>query len=225
MIFATEKESYTFSQIANTPDQAVGAIILKEAYKKLGININFLVVSGKRALLQSSRGQSDGEVHRIEEVGDTYPSLLRVQTPINYIEQNVFTIKDYDIQSCEDMRPLRIGIVRGVKHAELCTAGFSKLKVYSNSLELIKVLNERKVDVIITAYFNGLIQIKKLGYQKIKAIRPSLSRKNLYHYVHKKNKEIIPLIDEKIKEMMKSGEIEKIRKREMIKIEDHAKQY
>ncbi|OUR95456.1 hypothetical protein A9Q84_16620 [Halobacteriovorax marinus] len=215
----------SFSQIVDTPDQAVGAEILKRVYKSIQIPVSFMLLSGERALIQSSGGFSDGEVHRIWKVGEVYPNLLRVPTPINYIEPSVFSIKTYQIKSCEDLRHLRIGIVRGVKHAEICTKGFKKLKILKHSLELIRVLNEREVDVIITARFNGIIQVNKLGYQKVQALNPPLSKRPLYHYVHKKHGELIPRINAAIIKMRNSGEMIRIRKEAMEKLSNLAAKY
>jgi hypothetical protein len=36
---------------------------------------------------------------------------------------------------------------------------------------------------------------------------------DMYNFVHKKNKEIIPLVDETMKKMKESGELEKLRQR------------
>lgn len=227
MQFANAQESskLTFSQIVDTPDQAVGAKILEKVYSKLGISVNFLVVSGKRALIQSSRGLSDGEVHRILKIGEIYSTLLRVPTPINYIEPSIFSVNKYNLKSCNDLKDLRVGIVAGVKHAELCTEGFKKTKILKHSLELIRVLNERGVDVVITARLNGEIQIEKLGYSKVKIIEPSLSRKLLYHYVHEKHKLLIPKIDKIILEMKNSGELKEIRNEAISKLKKNAKKY
>jgi hypothetical protein len=90
---ASAQQLLIFTQIVDTPDQAIGAVIVKAAYEKLGIPVKFAILPGKRALAESSEGRADGEVHRIFEIGDVYPTLLRVPTPINYIEPSVFSKK------------------------------------------------------------------------------------------------------------------------------------
>ncbi len=59
-----------FTQIKDTPDQMIGAEILKVAYGKIGIPIEMAVMPGKRALKESSKGKADGEVHRIFKIGE-----------------------------------------------------------------------------------------------------------------------------------------------------------
>ncbi len=75
-----------FTQIKDTPDQMVGAEIIKVAYSRIGISVETFELPGSRALKESSEGRADGEIHRIFEVGEAYPTLIRVPTPINYIE-------------------------------------------------------------------------------------------------------------------------------------------
>jgi polar amino acid transport system substrate-binding protein len=61
-------EPLRFAQITNSPDQIVGAAVLKVVYAKAGVSIEIIPLSGKRALLESSQGRLDGEVHRILEI-------------------------------------------------------------------------------------------------------------------------------------------------------------
>lgn len=224
-IYANGETALVFSQISGSPDQQVSVQILKKAYRKLGINISFELVSGKRALIQSNMGVTDGEAGRIYEIGEKYPNLIRVPTSVNYIEQSVFTIKDFNIRDCEDLKNLDVGIVRGIKHAEDCTAGSKRVSIVQDSLQLIKELNDRKVDIILAAYFNGMIQIKRLGYSKIKAIRPPLSRKKIYHYLNKKHIALVPKINKALKEMKESGEMKEIRDEVQTEIMMSAEKY
>ncbi|MBC8177316.1 MAG: hypothetical protein H8E19_07905 [Deltaproteobacteria bacterium] len=73
---AYSQEPLRFARITNTPDQMVGSEILKLAYKRLGIPIVIVEMPGKRALVESSEGRIDGEVHRIFRVGKDYPTLI-----------------------------------------------------------------------------------------------------------------------------------------------------
>jgi polar amino acid transport system substrate-binding protein len=124
------EEPLRFAQIVDTPDQVIGAEILKAAYKRLGIPIEIIQMPGRRALRESSEGRIDGEVHRIFSIGNDYPSLIRVPTPINYIEPTVFSKNErFDITECPDLKDYRIGIVRGVRHAEACTQGMKHVQI------------------------------------------------------------------------------------------------
>ena len=202
----------TFTQIVGTPDQAIGAVIVKAAYEKLGIPVKFAISPGKRALAESSAGRADGEVHRIFEIGDEYPTLLRVPTPINYIEPSVFSkTHDFEVTDCAALQGYRIGIVRGVKHSELCTQDKEKVFVGDDLTGLMRMLNAGRVDLLITARINGLLMAKELGLDAIKPLSPPLSRLWVYHYLHERHKDLVPTIDAVFKAMQASGELEALR--------------
>src|SRR4029079_1090827 len=97
------------------PDQYVGGEILRAIYGRLNIAVEFADVPGKRALALSSAGELDGEVHRIANIAQTYPTLLQVSPAINYIEPSVFTTAlRFDVRGWDSIRNYSIGIVRGV---------------------------------------------------------------------------------------------------------------
>ena len=209
-------EPLRFAQIVNTPDQIVGTEILRAVYAKAGISIEIISVSGARALKESSEGRLDGEVHRILEIGSTYPSLLKVPTEISYVEATVFSKnKDFLVSDCQSLKGKLIGRVRGIKHAEICTKGMSKVAIFSDSSSLIKSLNNDIIDYAITAKFNGLVQLKKLGIHTIVALKPALSKKPLFHYLHEKHADLIPKIDSIIMNMTKNGELDLIRQQQI----------
>ncbi|SFC31017.1 substrate-binding periplasmic protein [Pseudoalteromonas denitrificans] len=203
-----------FTQIKDTPDQVVGAEILKEAYKKIGISIEILIMPGKRALKESSEGRADGEVHRIFEIGENYPTLLRVPTPINYIEPSVFSKKHhFKVTSCSALKDFDIAIVRGIKHAELCVEGMKNVIVFPYITEMLKLLDADKFDLAITAKLNGLLLKKEMNMKSIYPLSPPLSRMFVYHYLHEKNKGLVSKIDDVIIKMKETGELEIIREK------------
>ena len=206
------QEPLKFARIVNTPDQIVGAEILKLGYERLGIPIEIVEMPGKRALQKSSRGRIDGEVHRIFRVGDDYPALIRVPTPINYIEPTAFAKKlKLTVGGCDDLKAHRVGIVRGVKHAENCTRGMENVQIVNSSKLLMQILHRDRVDIVITARINGLHQLKKLNLKGIHALSPPLSREPVYHYLHEKHAALVPKIDGIFKEMQEDGSLERLR--------------
>ena len=215
LLFSTTsyaREPLRFAQIIDTPDQVVGAKILIAAYKRLDIPVEIIGMPGKRALAESSKGRVDGEVHRIYRIEKDYPTLIRVPTAINYIEPSAFSKNEkFNVTGCEALRGYKIGIVRGVRHAETCTEGMKRVQVVGNSSKLMQILDKDRVDIVITAKLNGLIQLKRLNLNSIYPLSPPLCKKLVYHYLHEKHKNLVPQIDTIFKEMEKSGELERLR--------------
>ena len=219
ILFCTQSHSHSeeplkFAQIIDTPDQVIGAKILMIAYERLAIPIEIFQMPGKRALRESSAGRIDGEVHRILSIGREYPTLIRVPTPINYIEPTVFSKNErFVVTECLDLKNFRVGIVRGVKHAEACTQGMKHVQIVGDSNLLMRILDKDRVDLAITAKINGLLQLKKLKINYIYPISPPLSQNPVYHYLNEKHRDLVPRIDKVFQEMQETGELEKLREK------------
>jgi ABC-type amino acid transport substrate-binding protein len=166
----------------------------------------------------STSGKVDGEVHRIWEIGDKYPTLRRVPTPINFIETVGFVRKDsnFEIEKCEDLKPYRVAIVRGIKHTEICSEGVKTLSVSNDGESMMRFLEMGRADIVLDAGFNGLIQLKKSGLESsIKPLPKALGKSLLYAYVHEKHIGLIPKLDSELQKMVKSGEMSAIREKVM----------
>lgn len=210
------------SQIADTLDQHIGAEVLKEAYSKIGISIEIALLPGERALKESSEGRTDGEVYRIFEVGETYPTLIRVPTPIYYIEPSVFSRKyDFTVTDCSALNNYTLGIVRGVKHAELCTQGMSNVQIFPYNKVMLELLDADKIDMVIISKISGLLMVKELNIKTIYPLSPPLSRRYVYHYLHEKNKNLVPKINKVLIGMKKSGELAELREKAIEKLFKH----
>ena len=210
------EQALVFTQIASTPDQIIGAEVLRVAFKRMDIPVTFRLCPGARALEMSSSGKVDGEVHRVWEIGDDYPTLRRVPTPINFIETVGFVRMDsnFDIEECEDLKPHRVAVVRGIKHTGICSEGVKRLSVSNDGESMMEFLEMGRADIVLDAGFNGLIQLKKSGLEtSIKPLPKALGKSLLYVYVHEKHIALIPKLDSEFKKMEESREMSAIRER------------
>jgi ABC-type amino acid transport substrate-binding protein len=73
------------------------------------------------------------------------------------------------------------------------------------------MLDAGRIDLLITARINGLLMTKDLGLGTIKPLSPPLSRLWVYHYLHERHKDLVPIIDAVFKAMQESGELEALR--------------
>lgn len=56
------------------------ALVYREAFKRLGLNVAFVVVPSVRSDMMATRGEVDGLMHRVKEFGDARPTLRMVPT-------------------------------------------------------------------------------------------------------------------------------------------------
>ncbi len=212
---SSSQEVLRIAKISDTPDHYIGGKILEAAYKRLSIDIEFVVMPAKRCLRESSVGNVDGEIQRIYEIGDSYPTLIRVPISFNHLNVVAFS-KNYQIpiNGWNSLQGYRVGRIRGIKFMEM---GFrqldpSKIQVVNRSHQLALLLKSDRIDFIVEEKINGLIQFKRLNINGIHTLSPPLLRIKLYHYLNQKHKDLVPRIDDVFKKMAESGELKRLRK-------------
>ncbi len=211
---ANAQTTLRIARIEKIPDQFVGGEILKAVYKHLNISIELVDRPAKRALMESSTGMLDGEVQRNIHVETQYPTLKVVRPAINYIEPSVFSVKyRFEIKAWDNIKDYSIGIVRGVGTSEDGTKDMKTVYMANNLEQLMIMLAENRMDVAVSDSFSGLVAIKKLGLEnKIRLLTPPLQKTEIYHFLNEKHKDLIPKVEQVIRNMQASGELEQVRK-------------
>ena len=125
-VLAAEQQQLTFVAAAGTVDTVISEVILRKAYRKLGIVIAIKKYPGERALKLANAGRVAGDVQRIDGLSAKYPNLIQVRPAINFIESSVFskTVR-FTVTGWDSLRRHRIGLIRGIKFAEINTKGMN----------------------------------------------------------------------------------------------------
>jgi len=212
------------AQIEASSNQVLGAKILAEIYQRAGVTLELVPLPGARAILASSTGRLDGEQMRIYKVGDLYPDLIRVPTPYIYFEPTAFSFrKDIEIKGWSSLKSYHVARVRGIKFAELGLKEAKKVVVLNNNKVMFNMLKHHRIEVVVSTKFSGLYQINQLELKGVNIFKPPLERHYLYHYLHKKNRHLAPILDDVIKSMRQSGELEALRNRYYLALLKQAK--
>jgi len=209
--YVSASSRVVLSGIKDAVNSDISLIVLKQAYGKLGIDVEYVPLPGERALQTANSGEVDGEVFRITNVQRKYNNLIPVPTPINILEGVAFSKRsDLKVSDWHSLRHLKIGIQVGIKFAERGTRGMKPVMVDTNE-QLFKMLDAGRVDVAIVALTNGLKTLSLLKLKSIHAISPSIQQYPLYHYIHNKNVSLVPRLNAVLIDMKNSGEIKHIR--------------
>jgi len=215
IVFATHfvyAQEYFFVSIQDLIEQEVGRLIIPEIYKKLNLKATISPVPGKRAQFLASSGTKDGEIMRIWTYGIENPTTIRVPTPYYYLETMAFIKKGSGIviNNKKDLSKYKLVKVRGVKHTNNITKGFSNVHDLNSTETMMKFLQAGRADVALTNTVDGMLVLKKFGIKNIVPIKKPLAVLDLYHYIHEKHKALVPKVDDVIKELKASGELKRI---------------
>ena len=205
---------FVFSRPENTLEiqGILGRLILQEAYSKLGIDFEFKDAPIERSLVMANDGLTDGTFLRIAGLEKTYPHLIQVQFPLQYMEVVAFTKgDDLIIENWQSLEPYRIGIPRGFKIAEIMTEGMEVVQIKTADSG-IQMLELNWLDVVIDLKISQM-RIEYLRYTDIKMHEPPLSRVPLYHYLYFDHRAIANELETILKSMEESGEIDIIKQK------------
>lgn len=193
-----------FSQVtaANPEDCAIKT--LTKAYKNLNINIEFPLFPSQRSLIESNKGNTDGETARIENINERYPNLVRIPVAICHMKIHLYSIKTLDIHSYEDLTKYRLGHRQGFLAVEQMFQHLSPYKVTSTQ-QLLNMLLNNRIDIISLSKTAASSLAKKHPSIKLKQVDIDVPPVKLYHYLHKKHQKIIPLITQELQRLEESG--------------------
>lgn len=209
---ARAAEPLVFAAVEDLPDGVVASRVLEQAYATLGYTISFEYYPAQDALRASNSGLVDGELQRIDGLSSQYIHLIQIGIPINYIQGAVFSLKeDVKISNWHELRPYRIGIVKGVVFSERGTRNMNRTVVETYP-ELIELLIGGQVDFIIASLISGLTEVEKTDSTGGIKLSGVVESRLVYHYLHDEHRDLVPEIERVLKTMLLSGEITRIRK-------------
>ena len=209
-VSAQAKYSLVISTFADDPFSAHAEAVLQEAYKKADLSLEIVKTSGERAIQLSNSGETDGELYRIKGINSKYTHLVMVPVPVCHSEIVVFTkSKEFVIKGWKSLKPYKIGMLRGAKYAEKNTKGMNRFMA-TKTEQLYYMLDQDRLDIVVNSVITGLGELEKTGIRGIRILKPPLEKHAVFHYLHKKNKALVPRLESVLREMEKAGRIRKI---------------
>jgi ABC-type amino acid transport substrate-binding protein len=182
-------------------------------YKRAGLKAKLSPRPTLRALSIADRGIADAEVGHTEEIMKNYPNLIKVDAQLFTFFGRAYALKP-EIQSFkkEDLKKYRTGVKRGSYWDQEFIKGIPVTKVESCN-QLFDILMAGRIDIGLCpdGVFNNQSNEQREKHKNIRAIGPPIVALPMYHYVHKKNKHLIPLLEKTIREMVTDGSIDPTR--------------
>ena len=196
---------------AKTTDAQAAAAVLKEAYGRLGIDIEVNYLPGHTALLQANSGMFDGDAQRISGLERKYHNLTQLSIPVNYVQAAAFSKRrDVTVAGWYSLRPYRIGIVSGIRFAEDGTRGMD-VRVADSYSDLLAWVETDEIDFAIMPLTHGLVTLQALDDSHIQQAGVVLETLFLYHYINKKHQELVPRLEKVLSRMLDDRTTKRIR--------------
>ncbi len=190
-----------FSMITGAPEQRNVGKLLKKAYANIGIPIEFMELPGRRALEFSNSGKTDGEIFRIGSVVKKFVNLHRIETPVMSFRGFAYSTKNLKIDLWGDLKPYRVGIIRGNVWAEKNVEG-RVIKRFDDLEQLVERLLMGGVDIIIESQRSTEEELKRISPETRIYRSKMLTEFSVYHYLNSKHKNLISLVETEIKKLL-----------------------
>ena len=205
------QEKLIFTTILNSSSAKISEQVIREAYRRLGFDIEVIWVPARRALEMSNDGQVDGELHPIFGIDKRWSNLIRVPNQVNELEATAFTKGiEFKVAGWNSFSSYSVGVRRGIQFSNANTQGMSR-QIVNTVQGLFEILQYDRVEGIVTSLINGLIELKGIKHSSIKPLKPAIEVYPLYHYLHIKHQALVPKVNGILEEMKKEGLIQRIR--------------
>lgn len=215
---AFSSDKLVFSSIEKSSFTNFAMSVLSEAYKRIGIDIETYPLPAKRSLRSANEGINyDGELFRISGIENEYTNLIPIKIPLHQSKWMVFTKnKKIEVNGWQSLKQYKLGIRRGIATTKKGTEelGFNTYSVNTNK-QLFELLERNRVDAVIISKGNAQKALKNSDFKDIVMLENPVQVNNVYHFVHTKNKQLIPQIYKSLKKLETEGFIARMKKESM----------
>lgn len=186
--------------------------VMKEAYERIGMKMELKKYPSRRSIMTANRGQVDGELIRIKQIGSDYPNLIPVPVEIMCIDFVVFTKdKQFNVKGWESILPYSVDYLGGTLVIEKNLIDGTDVTSVKALEHAFRRLDIGWTDVVVDGRFSGQLIAKKLGLSSIKVLEPPLISVSGYHYVNAKNKSMVEPLITVLQKMKAEGRINEIK--------------
>ena len=207
------QDTVRIAGVEQSVDRETANIIVGEAYRRIGVEMEVEWLDGPEALEAANSGELDGELQRIDGITRAWTNLVQVGIPINYLEGTAFSKSHaFPVTGWSSLEPYALGIVEGLAFAEQGTQGMNVTATDSYD-SLFDMLDEGQIDVAVAPGMVGRVVLGQREGTEIKELEGVLEILFLYHYVHRKNEHLVPRLREELKAMLLDGTTLQIRNR------------
>lgn len=197
-------------ELTDTPVLIPQRTIIEELYKPLGITIDFFDLPAERSFRTADTETFDGHTIANPAILQYTSHLILVPEYLYKINISAFVKKGniIPIRGWKSINSYRVGFVRGHKIIEINTKGFERIEIVNDSAALFKMLENDRIDIALSYPYFAQQILELLGFSDIIELKPPVMRTPMHTYLHKKNINLLPQLNKRIREMRESGRIE-----------------
>ena len=178
--------------------------IVMELYRRLGHSVKFWKLPVSRSIAMADKGRLDGELVRIGGLSKNFKNLLQVSFPLIRMNTKVVT-RDRDLKSISISDLFKSSIVYrvGILKFDKLFKNHKKTRTVLDSIQIFKMVKIKRAEFGIIVGEMSEHFVKKESFSNLRVIPTDDPIAELFHYIHKKNKKLLPKMVEILKKMKK----------------------
>lgn len=186
-------------------------IVVKEALNGIGYTLKTVRLPAERGLKNANAGIEDGEISRIRGMDKLYPNIIRVPEKVIDMEFTVFSTNKIPLtKGWASLQPYSVSFINGWKILEKNVPKNTNTTKVRKKQQLFLMLSKKRTDLIIYERWSGLLHIKQQKMTAIKIQTPPLATREMFIYLHKKHRNIVPKLAASLKKMKQNGRYQAI---------------
>lgn len=181
--------------------------LLQEAARGANVHMRLVILPAERALINANAGIEDGDLNRIAGLESTYPNLIRVPEK-NMDMQFVGFTRHADLTLEQGWRSLSgrsVGLIKGWKILEQNMPPDAEVTVVKDAEQLFRLLEHRRVDVVLYAQHLGQAQARRLGLKDVRVAGAPLTTQEMFIYLNKKHAALVPRLAKALRQIKADG--------------------
>ena len=185
-------------------------LVVKEAFARNGYQLQTIHLPAERALKNVNAGIEDGEMLRIKGMEKLYPNIIRVPEKIIDMEFVAFSHRKINMESgWSVLSKYAVSFINGWKIYEENVPADAEIIKLRTIKQLFSLLQKKRTDIILYERWGGLYHIKKNNIQSVLLLSPPLATKEMFIYLHKKHKKLVPKLAQTLKQIKRDGTYKK----------------
>lgn len=175
--------------------------VAREAFRRIGVEIEVSVLPGERALMNVNAGLDDGDLLRTPAVEKDYPNLIRVTEKMMDFEFVGYALdRKLRIDGFGGLKPYAVSYTAGWKIYEQNVKDFRELTIAPSLREMFGLLKHGRAEVVLADRWQGLWEARRAGVQA-RLIEPPLARSAMFMYLNRRHAALAPKVSKALAEM------------------------
>jgi len=185
-------------------------LIVENMFQRIGVEAKTILLPSERSLINANSGVDDGNIARIRGIEKKYKNLVMVPEKVIDFDFVAFTKnRQFEIEGWKSLKPYNVAFINGWKAFEKNVKHYKSLVRTRDSAQLFELLNNDRVDVVLYDLWSGAWRNRQHS-DNVDYLRPPVASYQLYLYINKKHKKLIPELSNALVSMKTDGTYQRI---------------